>query len=63
MLIVRLLRQIIGDLLADPRFKNGQYLSFEMHERNCVTIFGADNGGVWCEKTKTATNPADAVED
>jgi hypothetical protein len=55
MLIVRLLRQIIKDLLADPRigprFKNCQFLSFEMHERNGVSIFGVENGGVWCEKT------------
>ncbi len=50
MLIVRLLRQIIKDLLADPRigprFKNCQELSFEMHERNGVSIFGVDNSGV-----------------
>ena len=36
MLIVRLLRQIIEDLLADPRFKDCQYLSFEMLERDGV---------------------------
>ena len=47
MLIVRLLRQIIEDLLADPRFKDCQYLSFEMLERDGVRIFGAANGGVW----------------
>ena len=46
-LIVRLLRQIIEDLLADPRFKICQYVSFEMQERNGVRIFGAANGGVW----------------
>lgn len=40
-LFVRLLRQIIEDLLAIPRFKDCQYLSFEMHERNGVRIFGA----------------------
>jgi hypothetical protein len=26
-------------------------LPFEMHKRNGVSIFGVDNGGVWCEKT------------
>ena len=36
MLIVRALRQIIEDLLADPRFKGCQFLSFERQERNGV---------------------------
>ncbi len=47
MLIMMLLRQIIEDLLADRVPGNCQYLSFEMHERNGVRIFGAADGGVW----------------
>ena len=47
MLIVRALRQIIEDLLADPRFKDCQNFSFEMQKRNGVHIFGATNGGIW----------------
>ena len=39
MLIVMLLRQMIEDLLADPRFKDCQYLSFEIQERNEIRIF------------------------
>ena len=49
MLIVRLLRQIIEDLFADPRFKDCQYLSFEMQEHNGVRIFGAVNSGLWLQ--------------
>ena len=41
------LRQIIEGLLADPRFKHCQYLSFEMQDHNGVRIIGAANGGVW----------------
>jgi hypothetical protein len=44
---VRLLRQIIENLLADPRFKECQYVSFEMQKKDGVSIFGAANGGVW----------------
>ena len=47
MLIVRALRQIIEDLLADPRFKDCQNFSFEMQKRNGVHIFDATNGGIW----------------
>ncbi len=44
--LMLLLRRIIKDLLADPRFKNCQYLSFQMHERPGVRIFGAANACV-----------------
>jgi len=53
MLIVRLLRQIIEDLLADPRFKDCQYLSFEMLELDGVRVFGAANSGVWWQINST----------
>ena len=45
--IVRLLRQKIEDLLADPRFKNCQYLLFKMYEHNGISIIRAANGGIW----------------
>jgi predicted component of type VI protein secretion system len=56
-LIVRLLRQIIEDLLADPRFKDCQYVSFEIHERDGVRIFGAANGGVWWQLNAQLIGP------
>jgi hypothetical protein len=60
-LIVRLLRQIIEDLLADPRFKDCQYVSFEMHERGGVRIFGAANGGVWWQLNVQLIGPKNVL--
>jgi len=61
MLIVRLLRQIIEDLLADPRFKDCQYLSFEMLERDGVRVFGAANGGVWWQINAQLIGPENVL--
>ena len=60
-LIIRLLRQIIEDLLADPRFKGCQFLSFEIQERNGVRIFGAANGGVWWQINSLLVGPENVL--
>ena len=57
MLIIRLLRQMTEDLLADPRFKGCQFLSFERQERNGVRIFGAANGVVWLQINTLLVGP------
>ena len=58
---LRLLRQIIEDLLADPRFKGCQFLSFERQERNGVRIFGATNGGVWWQINSLLVGPENVL--
>ena len=60
-LIVRLLRRIIEDLLADPRFKDCQYVSFELLEKDGVRIFGNANGGVWWQINAQLIGPENVL--
>ena len=48
---LKLLRQIIADLLRHLGYRDLQYLHFEYRECNGERIFGPANGGLWWQIT------------
>ena len=48
---LRLLRQIIADLLRHLGYRDLQYLHFEYREMHGERIFGPANGGIWWQIT------------
>ena len=46
-LYLRNITVIVQEMVADPRYNDFQYLSFELLERNGQRVFGPANSGVW----------------